>query len=156
MKNITISILNDSELKNWTTAISTIHRPAYVFNRLPLISSYVSALVFCLGFLVLGFGALLQNGTPASSGGFLQIMCTTTHSDGAMNQLAKEASLGGQTEVPKKLLDLKVRFGIVTDSTFENRYAAFGTVKDTKEMLKGLSLYACDVLQTTPLTCKGM
>ncbi|KAI0604355.1 hypothetical protein TUN205_11399 [Pyrenophora tritici-repentis] len=139
MKNVTIAMLNDSG-KNYSTLVeTTIYKSAYVFkNELRLIGAYGGALFLCLAFLLLGFGALHQNGTSASTGGFLQIMCTTTHGDGTMNQLAKGASLGGEIGVPKDLLDLKVRFGVVANSTGQTKHAAFGTVEDTEPLVRGL------------------
>ncbi|KAI1669944.1 hypothetical protein L13192_05460 [Pyrenophora tritici-repentis] len=139
MKNVTIAMLNDSG-KNYSTLVETvIYKSAYVFkNELRLIGAYGGALFLCLAFLLLGFGALHQNGTSASTGGFLQIMCTTTHGDGTMNQLAKGASLGGEIGVPKDLLDLKVRFGVVANGTGQTKHAAFGTVEDTEPLVKGL------------------
>lgn len=137
MKNVTISMLNDAEKYVSTTATTTVYKSAYVFkDKIKLIGAYASALVACLVFLLLSFGALLQNGTPASSSGFLQIMCTTAHSNGAMNELAKGTSLGGAIGVPKDLLDLNVRFGVVTDANGEWRHAAFGTVEDTEPLVK--------------------
>jgi len=139
MKNVTISMLNDSEDKISTVITASNYRSAYVFkDRIRLVGAYGGALIACLAFLLLGFGALLQNGTSASSGGFLQIMCTTTHGDGTMNKLAKGASLGGDVGVPMDLKNLNVRFGVVTGRAGETRHAAFGTVEDTEPLVKGL------------------
>jgi hypothetical protein len=139
MKNVTMFMLNDSESEISTVIATSIYRSAYVSkDRIRLVGAYGGVLLACLAFLLLGFSALLQNGTSTSSGGFLQIMYTTTHGDGTMNQLAKGASLGGDVGVPKDLKNLNVRFGVVTERTGETRYAAFGTVEDTETLVKGL------------------
>ncbi|KAJ4984387.1 hypothetical protein SVAN01_10094 [Stagonosporopsis vannaccii] len=137
MRNITISILNNNQEDTVNTVITYVsYEAAYVLNnQIRLIAAYAAALVVSLAFILAGLVALFQNGTPASSGGFLQIMCTTTHGDGVMNQLAKEASLGGGNGVTKDLSDLKVRFGVVDNG--ERRHAAFGTVDETEVLLKG-------------------
>lgn len=136
MRNITISILNYNTQDIVTApAHSTTHETAYVFSkRLRLIAAYASALGVASVFVLAGLIALYQNGTPASSGGFLQIMCTTTHGDGVMNQLAKQNSLGPSSSVTRDLSRLKVRFGVVTNS--DGRHAAFGTVDETEVLLK--------------------
>lgn len=137
MQNITISVMNNNEEDLVDTAISYVeYKATYVLkNPIRLIAAYAAALVVSFAFILAGLVALFQNGTPASSGGFLQIMCTTTHGDGVMNQLAKEASFGGGGGVTKALSDLKVRFGVVDSG--ERRHAAFGTVEETKVLLKG-------------------
>ncbi len=137
MKNITISVLNDNTEDSINTATTyVVYEAAYIFkNQARLIAAYAGALVVSLAFILAGLVALIQNGTPASSGGFLQIMSTTTHGDGVMNQLAKEASSTGASSATKDLSDLKVRFGVVTNG--QSRHAAFGTVDETELLLKG-------------------
>ncbi|KAH6644262.1 hypothetical protein C7974DRAFT_17692 [Boeremia exigua] len=137
MRNITISVLNNNEEGFVDAAMAyVVYEAAYVLkSQVRLIVAYATALIVSLAFIIAGLVALFQNGTPASSGGFLQIMSTTTHGDGLMNQLAKEASLGGGNGVVKDLSDLKVRFGVVADG--QSRHAAFGTVDETEVLLKG-------------------
>lgn len=137
MRNVTISVLNNNSDDVTDTEITyVLYEASYVLrNQIRLIAAYTAALAVSLAFILAGLIALFQNGTPASSGGFLQIMCTTTHGDGVMNQLAKEASLSGGNIVTKDLSDLKVRFGIVANG--ERRHAAFGTVDETEVLLKG-------------------
>lgn len=137
MKNITISFLNyeQDEISAPTTTVT--YQPAYVFeNQLRLVASYAGALALSFAFILLGFIALLQNGTPASSGGFIQIMCTTAHGDGIMNRLARESSLTGGNSASTDLSNLKIRFGVVADSASERKCMAFGTVEETEVLLK--------------------
>lgn len=137
MKNITISVLNNNE-QDWIDTATTYVRfeAAYVLNsQFRLIDAYAAALVVSFVFILSGLVALFQNGIPESSGGFLQILCTTTHGEGIMNQLAKLASFGGASGVTKDLSDLEVRFGVV--ATGERRHAAFGTLDETETLLKG-------------------
>jgi hypothetical protein len=140
MRNVTISMLNDATT-NTTTQVTTIEfKPAYVFkDPLRLVVAYASTLGICFLFVLLGLFALFQNGTPASSVGFLQILCTTTYSESLMNHVAKDASLRGTQNLSKDLTDLEVRYGLVADSGSEKKYAAFGTVAETEVLLKGSS-----------------
>ncbi|KAF2642206.1 hypothetical protein P280DRAFT_296628 [Massarina eburnea CBS 473.64] len=81
MKNVTISTLNDATSSTTTSVTSTIYLTAYVFkNPYRLIAAYAAALAVCLPFIAFGFAAMLHNGVAASSGGFFQILCTTTAS----------------------------------------------------------------------------
>ena len=135
MKNVTISIFNNAQHSTITGVEVTTYKSAYVFkDQFRLIVSYASALIVCLVFVLLGFMALVQNGTAASSGGFYQFLCTTTHSSGAMNQLARETSLRNTEHVPKELANLKVRFGMVGDGG--RRHAAFGTAEEIRTLVK--------------------
>jgi hypothetical protein len=137
MQNVTISLLNTASSNTSTMVTTTVYRSAYVFKEpARLIVAYFGILGICLAFVVLGLKALMQNGTPALTGGFLQILCTTTYSESLMNQIAQEASTRGTTNLPKELLDLQVRFGLVNKSEGAQRFAAFGTVEETEELLK--------------------
>lgn len=137
MTNVTISILNDASNLTSTTITRTVYKSAYVFvDQARLIGAYAGTLAACLVFVLLGFGALWQNGTPAFSGGFMQIMCATTYGDSVMNRMAQEASVRGVESLPHELSGLKVRFGMVTDSANAKQYAAFGTVDETETLLK--------------------
>jgi hypothetical protein len=140
MQNVTISMLNDAATATTAEVTTTVYKAAYVFKDKPrLIVAYAATLGVCLVFVLLGVFALCQNGTPAFSGGFLQILCTTTYSESIMNHLAKDASLQGTQNLPKGLADLKVRYGLVTDSGSAKKYAAFGTVEETEVLLEGSS-----------------
>ncbi|KAJ8113850.1 hypothetical protein OPT61_g4117 [Boeremia exigua] len=138
MRNITISVLNNNDYQDTidTKTAFVTYEAAYVLKSpIRLIAAYAAALVVSLAFIVASLVALVQNGTSAVSGGFLQIMCTTTHGDGVMNQLAKDASFAGAYGATKDLSDLKVRFGVVSNG--QHRHAAFGTVDETETLLKG-------------------
>jgi hypothetical protein len=137
MQNITISLLNTANSNTTAMVTTTVYKSAYVFERhARLIATYFGILGVCLAFVSLGLMALWQNGTAAFTGGFLQIMCTTTYSESVMNQIAREASTRGSVGLPKDLLDLKVRYGSVPKSEGAQRYTAFGTVEETEELLK--------------------
>jgi hypothetical protein len=144
MQNVTISLLNTAMSNTSTQVTTTLWKPAYVFkNPVRLVAAYAGILSVCLAFVLLGLRALWQNGTPAFTGGFLQIMCTTTHSESIMNEIAREAGISGTIGLPKDLLDLRVRYGSVPRSGNAQRYTAFGTVEETEELLK--SSHSSDV-----------
>lgn len=65
-----------------------------------------------------------------------RVMCTTTHGDGIMNQLAKRLNLKGMNNASKNMSNLKIRFGVVTDGAGGRRYAAFGAVEETEVLSK--------------------
>jgi hypothetical protein len=137
MQNITISLLNTANSNTTAMVTTTVYKSAYVFERhARLIATYFGILGVCLAFVSLRLMALWQNSTAAFTGGFLQIMCTTTYSESVMNQIAREASTRGSVGLPKDLLDLKVRYGSVPKSEGAQRYTAFGTVEETEELLK--------------------
>jgi len=138
MRNVTISILNDATTNTTTKATTTVYKAAYEFQDKPrLIVVYAVTLGVCLVFVLLGLFALYENDTPAFSGGFLQILCTTTYGESLMNHLAKEASLQGTESLLKNLAGLRVRYGLVTDKGSKKKYAAFGTLEETEVLLKG-------------------
>lgn len=146
MQNVTISLLNTAMSNTSTQVTKTLWKPAYVFeNPARLVAAYAGILGACLAFVLLGLRALWQNGTPAFTGGFLQIMCTTTYSESIMNEIAREASISGTIGLPKDLLDLRVRYGSVPRSGNAQRYTAFGTVEETEELLK--SSHSSDVVK---------
>ncbi|KAJ8110745.1 hypothetical protein OPT61_g6489 [Boeremia exigua] len=137
MEEVVISILNNGIDKIDTEVTTRIYEAAYVFkdpNR--MLIAYGGVIIVCFAFSVIGCMSLYQNGTSALSSGFLEFLCKTTYENGIMNQLAKEASLGGLGRAPKELTDLVVRYGIVTDGTTEKRHMAFGTVEETEPLLK--------------------
>jgi hypothetical protein len=137
MQNVTISLLNTATTTTTANVTTTVYKSAYVFeSRERLVAAYFGILGVCLAFVLLGLLALLQNGTSASTGGFLQIMCTTTYSESIMNQIAREASTRGTVSLPKELLDLQVRYGSILKSRDVQGYMAFGTVEETEELLK--------------------
>lgn len=137
MKNVSISFFNRATNFTDVTATTTPYKLSYVFAKSErLIISYALALGVSLVFIAIGFATMLHNGVSASTGGFLQIMCTTTHGESKMNQLARRACLGGESNLPKELLDLKVRFGEVDRQSGQgHRFAAFGTEDETRVLL---------------------
>ncbi|KAJ4331259.1 hypothetical protein N0V95_009914 [Ascochyta clinopodiicola] len=140
MHNVTISLLNDASTTTLAEVTSTEYKAAYVFKDQPrLLAAYACTLVVCLVFVLLGLFALLQNGTPAFSGGFIQTLYATTHAASISNQMAKDASLRGTQHVPENVARLQLRYGLVSDEGSERKYAAFGTVEETEVLLKGSS-----------------
>ena len=82
--------------------------------------------------------SLNQNGVSAIDGGFLQVMTTTT---GRTNMeeltIAHKRYIDGDN-VPRELLDLKVRYGeLVDDEGVCTGIAGFGTMEETKMLRKG-------------------
>lgn len=137
MRDITISIMdfNERSMVN-TTTVSVLYEAACVFKHpVRLIAAYACVLAVSFVFILTGLVALFQNGTSTSTGGFLRIMSTTTHRDGVMNQLAKEARLKGAKGLTRDLSELKVRFSVIANG--KGRYAAFRTVDETEVLLKG-------------------
>ncbi|PVH99348.1 hypothetical protein DM02DRAFT_472655, partial [Periconia macrospinosa] len=136
MRNVTLSVLNTATTQTSVTVHKTIFKACYMFNEpYRLIAAYAGALVTSLIFILLGLGALAQNGVAAVPGGFLQVLCTTTDGDGRLNQIAQRADLGGNEGIPRELEELEVRFGEVAREG-KRSFAAFGTVGDTQVLRK--------------------
>jgi hypothetical protein len=136
MRNLTISTLNDADNNLAAQTTSYIYKNSYVFQSpFRLIAAYAAALATLLPFVIAGFAAMVHNGVSASQGGFFQILCTTAHGS-TVNQLARQACLGGEHGLPKELKELEVRFGEVR-SEDGARITAFGTVEETAPLQRG-------------------
>lgn len=66
---------------------------------------------------MLGLDALYKNGVSASSGGFLEILCTMRGSP-TLNGLAAKGSLGGDENILKELEKLQIMFGKLSGKNF--------------------------------------
>ncbi|KAK2732113.1 hypothetical protein CKAH01_02059 [Colletotrichum kahawae] len=132
MTNVSLSIFNDGQHLTSTSVTTTNYRLSYVFKSpWRLIAVYAADLIVTAIFLLLGLVAMFQNGVAATPGGFMQILCTTTHEHGTLNRLARQACDGGKEGMSEHLKKLKVRFGEVMDRNEDLRFAAFGTEEET-------------------------
>jgi hypothetical protein len=83
-------------------------------NKLMFFLPYGLSLGLAIPLLAMGLIALYyqNNGVSAISGGFLQLLMTTTGHTAIDSALAKgSASLGGHENVSKELLNMEIRFG---------------------------------------------
>ncbi|KAH7074435.1 hypothetical protein BKA63DRAFT_595919 [Paraphoma chrysanthemicola] len=133
LANVSFSALS---LNTWYGNVAvndTNFRNVYRFsNPLNFFLPYGLCLCLTLIFIAFGLNALRLNGTEATDGGFLQVMMTTTGNT-SMSREVKGGSLGGRSNAPQALLDLKVRFGELInerDATSAKRYG-FGTEEET-------------------------
>lgn len=78
--------------------------------------------------------ALVENGVAASSGGFLQLLCTTKGS-AVLDEMVREASLGGDENVSEELKGLVVRYGELRDR--KGIRAGFGVGSEARDLVKG-------------------
>jgi hypothetical protein len=93
LQNLTVSRLTIPNIETSTTVSGVIDTQQYIFTpHTTLIVPYATVLGVSLVFLLFGLNALRQNGVSASSGGFMQILCTTRGSP----ILEEVASKGGE------------------------------------------------------------
>ncbi|KAH6849525.1 hypothetical protein B0T12DRAFT_504305 [Alternaria alternata] len=113
--NTTISALALNQRFDMVNGTETLNFNAYHFeNKLALILPYGLSLALAVPILVLGFIALyVQNhGVSAISGGFLQLLMTTTGRTSLEAVVTKgSGTLGGYENVSKELREMEVRFG---------------------------------------------
>jgi hypothetical protein len=115
LKNITMSTFNTFNIWNTTanTTTSTYHI-IYIFSRpLNLILPYSLTLLLALLFLVLGTVSLFQNGVPAETNSFIQLLVSLTGS-GTLKDHAASGCLGGWDNIPRELRDLQIQLGDLT------------------------------------------
>jgi hypothetical protein len=128
LANVTISALS---LNTWfanVTVTNTGFRNVYRFSfPVNLVVPYATCLAAALVFVLIGLNALRLNGVPATDGGFLQILMTTT-GDTVLNRAAAEASRT-TNQASKELLDLKVRYANLNEGSASG--VGFGTVEET-------------------------
>lgn len=103
--------------------------------------SYGLCLFFSLISIVLGSWALHENGIPATDGGFIQLLSTTTGSS-KLQRAAAMKCLGGGQDLPKSLTGLKIRYGELVDMQVEHggevmRRAGFGAEDEDAPLKKG-------------------
>jgi hypothetical protein len=129
LANVTISALS---LDTWfanVTVKNTEFRNVYRFSfPLNLVVPYATSLAATLIFVMIGINALRLNGVPATDGGFLQILMTTT-GDTILNRAAAEASLKGADWAPKELLNMRVRYAELNKGSASG--VGFGTLEET-------------------------
>lgn len=143
--NITLSAISTYQLWNTTTNVtintaSTIYRFSKPLN---LFAPYGLTLVFSLPFIILGLWALNENGVSAIDGGFIQLL-TTTAGSSTLRKEAVKSCLGGHKNTPKRLLNMKLRFGQLKNKSkydIEGKRwigrAGFGTEDEIIPLTKG-------------------
>ena len=107
LKNITISLLTIPNTRKSINVTSTKTQNVYVFARpMNVILPYAATLTGSLCFVGIGLVMLWKNGTPATTGGLLQVLCSTQGSS-TLKQLVMETPGNASDE----LKTLKVRYG---------------------------------------------
>jgi hypothetical protein len=129
--NVTLSLISTLNIYNTTTnAMVLASVNVYSFSRPSnLVVPYFLLLVIAIPCLVLGGVSLYSNGVSAVDGGFIQLLATTRGSK-KLDEATVGASLGGDMDIPKELLDMKIRFGELVDDSCTStgvRRAGFGT-----------------------------
>ena len=80
------------------------------------------------------------NGVSATDGGFIQLV-TTTRGSKKLDKAAARACFGGDADLPKELLDLKIQFGELVDDSCAStgvRRCGFGTEDEVVPLQGGL------------------
>jgi hypothetical protein len=97
-------------------------------NKLIFFLPYSLSLVLAIPIIAMGLIALYyqNNGVSAISGGFVQLLMTTTGHTAIDSALEKGcASLGGHENVSKELMNMEIRFGeLINDNEDERMQAA--------------------------------
>jgi len=109
--DLTLSMFQTLQLWNQTVnATKLISQNVFSFSQpVNLILPHFLPLLLTLPFLIIGTLALIENGVPATDGGFIQILNTTTGCP-TLQHVAAGNCLAGD-EHPKQLRGLKVRYG---------------------------------------------
>jgi hypothetical protein len=133
--NITISALSLNERFDMVNGTESQTFNIYHFqNKLIFFLPYGLCLGLSIPILVLGLIALHvhNNGVSAITGGFVQILMTTTGRTEIEAAILKgSATLGGHENVTKELEDLEIRFGeLVNDENVREESAAAGAVSN--------------------------
>ncbi|CAN9351977.1 unnamed protein product [Alternaria alternata] len=132
--NTTISALALNQRFDMVNGTETLNFNAYRFeNKLALILPYGLSLALAVPILVLGFIALyVQNhGVSAISGGFLQLLMTTTGRTSLEAVVTKgSGTLGGYENVSEELRETEVRFGELIQVSGDD-------LKETDTLLNG-------------------
>ncbi|KAH7342451.1 hypothetical protein BKA65DRAFT_291977 [Rhexocercosporidium sp. MPI-PUGE-AT-0058] len=143
LMNVTMSTITAYDFWNTTVNVTVDNLiNVYKFSRpLNLIVPYSASLLIALPFIVLGLWALYQNGVPATDGGFIQLITTSTGSRKLRNAAAG-GCLGASENAPSALKNLRVRYGEVMGSEGDRkgrvvRRAGFGTEDEIRPLVKG-------------------
>jgi hypothetical protein len=136
LSNVTISALS---LNTWiaSTAVDvTEYQTTYNFsNPLTLIVPYSISLLLCVIFVTIGVWSIMQNGTSAVDGGFIQVMTSTTGRT-KMEGIVRTHHINGDN-LPQELLDLEIRYGELVDiEGIGTGVTGFGTIQETKTLTK--------------------
>lgn len=111
LSNITVSTLFLDVQRAIVPVTVTDYQNTYEFsNRLSFFLPYALCLGIALLYVGIGIWALVMNGVPSTDGGFLQIMMATRGRT-EMEKLVLEQGVVGTGELPKELLEMKIRFG---------------------------------------------
>lgn len=118
--NVTIAaMLTYFPLEIWNqtvTANVTTSRNIYSFSRpINLILPYTLSLVLSIPFLVIGYISLQQNGVPAQSDSFVQLLIATTRSE-ELDLVAVPCSYGEDEVAMKELKQTRIMFGEIYDA----------------------------------------
>lgn len=134
LQNRTISLLTIPNIETSTTVSGVIYTQQYIFTpRTTLIVPYATALGVSLVFLLLGLNALRQSGVSASSGGFMQILCTTRGSP-ILEEVASKGWSGGSENIPEELEKLQIMIGELRGN--EGTIAGFGVQGEMTPLVK--------------------
>jgi hypothetical protein len=113
--NTTISALALNQRFDMVNGTETLNFNAYRFeNKLAFFLPYGLSLALAIPILALGFVALYaqNHGVSAISGGFLQLLMTTTGRTSLEAVVTKgSGTLGGYENVSEELREMEVRFG---------------------------------------------
>jgi hypothetical protein len=117
---------------------SVQYRNTYVFSdRINFFVPYALCTLVALIYVVVGIRALARNGVPATDGGFLQIMMATRGKT-QMEKLVLETGFVGTKDLPKGLLDMRVRLGELVaeinldgEESGRRQVLGFGTMEET-------------------------
>lgn len=141
--NLTLSMMPTLALWYETVNVTkSVSQNVFSFSHpINLILPYFLSLLLALPFLIIGTVALIQNGVPATDGGFIQILSTTTGSP-TLQQVAAGNCLAGEEHPSRQLRDLKVRYGELVDLQVRVggtvvRRAGFGTDDEVGPLRKG-------------------
>ncbi|KAF2745377.1 hypothetical protein M011DRAFT_479202 [Sporormia fimetaria CBS 119925] len=156
LTNITISSLRlGVQTAPIPVTISTLRNIYSFSDRITFFLPYGLCLGFAVIYVVIGIRALLLNGVPSTDGGFLQIM-VSTRGRTVMEDLVLKHGVVGTRNLPKELLEMKVRFGELMEAVEEipmgagsagdglsprrlrpTRTVTFGTVDETVPLRRG-------------------
>lgn len=136
LENTIISMLTLSN-QNVSTMITTNQYVNHYSFASParLVIPYAVTLLVALVFIVFGIFAMVQNGVSASSGGFIQLLCTTKGSQ-TLEDITLENSLGGDS-VSDDLKNLVVKYGQLKNKDVAR--AGFGVPGEVEDFVKNRS-----------------
>ncbi|KAK2770347.1 hypothetical protein FQN53_005571 [Emmonsiellopsis sp. PD_33] len=143
LMNVTTSLIN--AYGRWETSTDVTNRESinvYVLSRpINLYLPYGLGLLLALPFILLGGLALRHNGVSARDHGFVQLVTTTTASS-KLNTAAAGGCLGGYENMPRQLMDMKIRFGEIVDQSADGssvvRRAGFGAEDEVVPLQRGV------------------